>query len=71
MAALAALISILTQALTVIPAGTALYQKFMAQKAQAQAWAASNHVPTDEDWAALDQQVATDLAAVQAATRQS
>jgi hypothetical protein len=71
MAALAAIISILSQALTVVPAGVALYQKFQAQLAQAQAWQQSGHIPTDSDWAALDNQVATDLAAVNAATRQS
>jgi len=57
MAALATLISILTQALTIVPAGTALFNQFTLQKAQADEWAASGHVPTDAEWAELDARV--------------
>lgn len=70
MSALLVILNILNEALTVVPAGTALYQKFQKQQAQAQSWAASGYVPTESDWAALDQQVADDLNAVNKATRQ-
>jgi hypothetical protein len=71
MTALATIISILSQALTVVPAGTALYEKFMKQRTQAQSWAANNYTPTDQDWAALDQTVADDMTTVNTLTRQS
>jgi hypothetical protein len=69
MGSVAVILSILTQALAVIPEGTALYQQFTAQKAQAQQWAASNYVPTDADWAALDAKTASDEAAIDAGAK--
>jgi hypothetical protein len=54
MTALLALLNILNAALAVIPEGTALYAQFQAQKAQADQWAADGHIPSDEEWSALD-----------------
>ena len=71
MAALGVIINLLTQLLSMVPAGTALYSKYEAQRAQAQAWASQNYKPTDSDWAALDATVAVDEAKIDALTRQS
>ena len=57
MAALPVIISLLNSLLALVPAGTALFEKFTAQKTQAEQWAATNYVPTDADWAALDAEV--------------
>ena len=51
------IITLLNQLLALVPAGTALFEKFTAQKTQAEQWAASNYVPTDADWAKLDAEV--------------
>lgn len=59
-------LSLLSQLLSLVPAGTALYDKLTAQQSQAQAWAASNYVPTDADWAALNAEIASDSAAIDA-----
>jgi hypothetical protein len=57
MGALTIITSLLTQLLSLVPAGTALYNQYAAQKAQAEQWAADGHVPTDAEWDALDAQV--------------
>jgi hypothetical protein len=54
---LAFVITLLNQLLALVPAGTALFEKFTAQKTQAEQWAANNYTPTDADWAALDAEV--------------
>ena len=57
MGALPVIVTLLSQLLALLPAGTALFQKFTTQKTQAQEWAASGHVPTDAEWAKLDADV--------------
>jgi hypothetical protein len=59
MKALAVILSILNSALTVLPEGTDLYNKFKAQRDQAQQWRDSNHKPTADEWAQLDALVAS------------
>jgi hypothetical protein len=63
---IAYILSLLSQLLSLVPAGTALYDKLTAQKTQAEQWAASNYVPTDADWSALNAQIAADSAAIDA-----
>lgn len=63
---IAYVISLLSQLLTLVPEGTALYQKYQAQKTQAESWAASNYTPTDADWSALNAQVKSDESAIDA-----
>jgi len=70
MNALTAFISILNEALQLVPIGSQLYNSWLAKKTQAEQWAASNYTPTDADWAALDasvkaKEVAVDQAAAQ------
>ena len=67
MGALPVVISLLNSLLALVPAGTALFEQFTAQKTQAEQWAASNYVPTDADWAALDSAVAALKADIDAA----
>lgn len=57
MGALPVVISLLNSLLSLVPAGTALFEKFTAQKIQAEQWAADNYTPTDADWATLDADV--------------
>ena len=64
---LAYVISLLNSLLALVPAGTALYDNFTAQKTQAEQWAATNYVPTDADWATLDADVASLKAQIDAA----
>lgn len=63
---IAYILNLLSQLLSLVPAGTALYDKFTAQRTQAEQWAATNYVPTDADWSALNDQIAADSAAIDA-----
>jgi hypothetical protein len=67
--ALPVIISLLNSLLSLVPAGTALFEKFTAQKTQAEQWAASNYVPTDADWATLDADVKSLEAQIDAAAQ--
>jgi hypothetical protein len=61
------IISLLSQLLSLVPQGTALYQKYEAQKQQAEQWQATGYTPTDADWAAMNAQITSDEAAIDAA----
>lgn len=67
MGSIAVIINLLSQLLTLVPVGTALFDKYTAAKAQAEQWAAEGHVPTDAEWDALDARVKADEAAIDAA----
>jgi hypothetical protein len=58
------LISLINAALTAIPVGTALYDKFVAHRTQAEQWAASGYIPSDVEWQALNAEIAADEAAI-------
>lgn len=67
MPAITVIISLLSQLLSLVPAGTALYDRYVTQKAQLEQWAADGHVPTDAEWTALDASVKEHEAQIDAA----
>jgi len=69
MAALIKLIALLTEALTLVPSGTALWNTIQANRDQAQKWADTGYVPTNADWDALNATTKADEAAIDAAAQ--
>ena len=57
MNALPYVISLLNSLLSLVPAGTALFAKFQADKALLQQMILDKRVPTDAEWATLDANV--------------
>lgn len=64
-------LSLLTQLLQYVPAGTALWQKISDQKTKFQAMVDAGRDPTDEEWAALDAEVKSLEAQVDAGAAQA
>jgi len=54
---IAYVLTLLTQLLQLVPAGSALFQKFTDQKTKFEQFVAENRDPTEEEWAALDAEV--------------